>query len=172
MEDPVSVRELRLGGLDVALLQEYTGVPADVPAFLRVERLLEEPVVLALPDRWAVPSTLADLRHAPWIAEPLVNPAGRALLHVCRGVGFEPDIHYRVVSFPVITALVRQGLGVSLVPRMAVRGDRSGVRFVPVPEQPLSRKVAIGVRPASRSRPAVHAVVDALTDIASALDAA
>jgi DNA-binding transcriptional LysR family regulator len=77
-------------------------------------------------------------------------------------VGFEPDIHYRVVSFPVIVGLVRQGLGVSLVPRMAVHGDRRGVRFMDVPGRRLQRTVFTAVRPASRNRPAVHAALAAL----------
>jgi DNA-binding transcriptional LysR family regulator len=170
MEDPVSIRELRLGGLDVALLQEYTSVPTDVPAYLQTERLLVEPVVLAIPESWDPPRRLRDLATAPWVAEPVVNPAGRALLHACRAVGFEPDIHYRVISFPVIVGLVRQGLGVSLVPQMAVHGDRRGVRFLPVPGRRLERTVATAVRPASRHRPAVHAAISALRERADELD--
>jgi DNA-binding transcriptional LysR family regulator len=166
MEDPTSIRELQVGGIDIALLQEYTNVPNPVPGFLHHERLFVEPVLLALPEAWARPRRLQDLADAQWIAEPAINPAGRALLHSCRAVGFEPRIRYRVISFPVIVGLVGQGLGVSLAPRLAVHGSTAGVRFVEVPGNPLQRTVAAAVRPASRVRPAVQATMEALHTVA------
>jgi len=162
MEDPVSIRELQVGGVDIALLQEYTNVPNPVPGFVHHERLFVEPVLLALPEDRPTPTRLQDLADAQWIAEPAINPAGRALLHSCRAVGFEPQIRYRVVSFPVIVGLVGQGLGVSLVPRLAVHGSIRGVRFVELPGSALHRTVAAAVRPASRVRPAVQATMEAL----------
>ena len=162
MEDPLSIKELQVGGIDIALLQEYTNVPNPVPGFLRHERLFVEPVMLALPDSWPRPRRLRDLAGAQWIAEPVANPAGRALLHSCRAVGFEPEIRYRVISFPVIVGLVGQGLGVSLVPRLAVHGSTTGVHFMEVPGSRLRRTVAAAVRPASSVRPAVQAVLRAL----------
>jgi DNA-binding transcriptional LysR family regulator len=166
MEDPISIRELQVGGIDIALLQEYTNVPNPVPGFLHHERLFVEPVLLALPESWPTPRRLHDLADAQWIAEPAVNPAGRALLHACRAVGFEPEIRYRVISFPVIVGLVGQGLGVSLAPRLAVHGSTAGVRFVEVPSSPLQRTIAAAVRPASRIRPAVQAAIEALHAVA------
>ena len=171
MEDPISIRELQVGGIDIALLQEYTNVPNPIPGFVHHERLFVEPVLLALPESWPVPRRLQDLADAPWIAEPAVNPAARALLHSCRAVGFEPEIRFRVVSFAVIVGLVGQGLGVSIAPRLAVQGSASGVRFIEVPGSKLQRTVAAAVRPASRTRPAVRAVVDALHQVAEPLGA-
>ena len=167
MEDPTSIRELQVGGIDIALLQEYTNVPNPVPGFLQHERLFIEPVMLAIPESWPTPRRLRDLADAPWIAEPIANPAGRALLHSCRAVGFEPEIRYRVISFPVIVGLVGQGLGVSLVPRLAIHGSTGRVRFIEVPGNALERAVAAAVRPASSVRPAVQAVIAALHEKAS-----
>jgi DNA-binding transcriptional LysR family regulator len=169
MEDPVSIKELRVGGIDIALLQEYTHVPNPVPGYIHHERMHVEPVLLAIPEDRPVPRRLRDLADAPWIAEPAANPAGRALLHSCRAVGFEPTIRYRVVSFPVIVGLVRQGLGVSLVPRLAIHGATTGVRFLEVPGSKLERTVAAAIRPASQNRPAVRATLDALREAADRL---
>jgi DNA-binding transcriptional LysR family regulator len=168
MEDPISLRELQVGGIDIALLQEYTNVPNPIPGFVHHERLMVDPVLLVLPDVWAVPTRLEELAGAPWIAEPAVNPAGKALLHSCRAVGFEPEIRYRVESFPVIVGLVGHGLGVSMVPRLAVHGSTTGVQFAQVPGRRLERAVAAAVRPASRARPAVQATLEALHSVAAA----
>jgi DNA-binding transcriptional LysR family regulator len=169
MEDPVSIRELELGAIDVALLQAYTHVPTAIPASFHVERLMAEPVLLALPDTWDEPRRLRDLADAPWVAEPVANPAGRALLHACRAVGFEPDIRYRATSFPVIVGIVGQGLGVSFVPALAVQGTTAeGVRFLPVAGARLERTISLAVRPASRRRPAMTAAVATLKQVAIA----
>ncbi len=162
MEDQDSLRELRLGTLDVILLQEYSHFPAATPPELHRETLMTEPVLLARPRTWEAPATLSDLADAPWISEPAVNPLGTALLHACRAAGFEPNVRHHATSIHVLVSLVGRGLGVGLVPRLALRGQTEDVVFAPVPGHSLTRSIVAATRPALRTRPAVAATIAAL----------
>jgi DNA-binding transcriptional LysR family regulator len=162
MEDQDSLRELRLGTLDVILLQEYSHFPSAAPLELHRETLMTEPVLLARPRRWKAPDTLADLADAPWISEPAVNPLGTALRYACRAAGFEPNIRHSANSIHVVVALVGRGLGVGIVPRLALRGQAEDVVFAPVPGHSLTRSITAATRPALRGRPAVAAAIAAL----------
>ncbi len=162
MEDQDSLRELRLGTLDVVLLQEYSHFPSATPPELHRETLLTEPVLLARPRRWAEPHTLADLADAPWISEPAANPLGTALRYACRAAGFEPQIRHHANSIHVLVSLVGRGLGVGLVPRLALGGWTRDVVFAPVPGHSLTRSIIVATRPALRTQPAVAAAITAL----------
>ncbi len=168
MEDQDSLRELRLGTLDLVLLQEYSHFPAATPPELHRETLMTEPVLLARPRRWDAPATLSDLAEAPWISEPAANPLGTALLHACRGAGFEPNIRHRAASIHVLVSLVGRGLGVGFVPQLALRGQLEDVVLAPVPGLTLTRSIVAATRPALAPRPAVAATLAALHTVARA----
>ena len=74
-----------------------------------------------------------DHRAAGGPSVALAAPAGRVhppprrfdhdanlLIDSCRRSGFEPRVHYRATYLELPSALVRQGLGVALLPRMFV----------------------------------------------------
>lgn len=171
MEDQDSLRELRLGTLDVVLLQDYSHFAAGIPPELHRETLMTEPVLLARPRSWDAPSTLADLAEAPWISEPAGNPLGTALLHACRDAGFEPKIRHRAASIHVLVSLVGRGMGVGFVPRLALRGLPDEVVFAPVPGHTPTRSIVAATRPALAPRPAVAATLAALHAVADAATA-
>ncbi len=169
MEDPDSIVGLRLGELDLILLQEFTHVPTRTPTGLTRHAVMDDPLVLAIPREWRLGevSSLTELADRPWIAEPEANPSGRALRHACRTAGFEPDIRYQTLSFQVMAALVGRGLGVALVPSLVVRRRRTGITLVDVPG--MLRHISAATRHAQVQRPAVRLALNAIREAAGAL---
>jgi len=167
LEDPDSIVGLRLGELDLIILQDFTNVPSRTPTGLTRHPLLDDPLVLAIPRSWEPPGSdaLAELADRPWIAEPEANPSGRALRHVCRAAGFEPDIRYETLSFQVMAALVARGLGVALVPKLVVRRGRSGIRLIEMPG--MQRTIYAATRHEQVQRPAVRIALEAIRDAAA-----
>jgi DNA-binding transcriptional LysR family regulator len=171
LEDQDSLVELRLGNLDIAVVQDFTHVPAETPRGLRRAPLHEDPMVLAMPASWEMDDVndLRALADRPWIAEPDANPSARALLRACRNAGFEPDIRYRTENFHVMQALVGKGLGVAMVTVLSSRGTSDAVRVVRVPGESLVRHVYAATRHVEIARPKVRTVLDAMRDVAAGL---
>jgi molybdate transport repressor ModE-like protein len=169
MEDPESIVGLRLGHLDLIVLQDFTHVPSRTPTGLTRHPLVDDPLVLAVPREWGIAtvSSLDELRDRPWIAEPEENPSGRALRHACRAAGFEPEIRYQVLSFQVMAALVARGLGVALVPALVVRGRETGLQIIQLPG--VVRHIYAATRHERVQRPAVRATLEAIRETAAAL---
>jgi DNA-binding transcriptional LysR family regulator len=156
-EPPEALRMLRAGYVDVALIFRHeaddggtrrTALPADDgPAAsadhddLRELVLLSEPVHLIMPDTavcggepplapavtelW--PADLARLSDQRWIAG--CDRCREHLLRQCAYAGFTPRIAFTTDDFVAAQALVTAGLGVTLLPGLALRAARNpGVR--------------------------------------------
>ena len=171
LEDNDSIAELRLGTVDLALLQEYSHLPARRDSGLGRHPLLDDPLMLAVPDVWAseegaASSGVAAFRDRPWIAEPAETPAGQAIEHAARAVGFSPDIRYRSEDFEVTRALVAAGLGVALIPRLAAARTADGVTLIPIPRQNMVRRIYAATRHEEVQRPTVRATLEAIKVVA------
>ncbi|HEY0935124.1 MAG TPA: LysR family transcriptional regulator [Trebonia sp.] len=147
-EPPEAVRMLRAGYVDVALVFRHeAGEYPDGPAAaadhddLREQVLLAEAVHLIMP---AVPAPGDEPPLAPAVSE--LRPADLArlsgqrwiagcdrcrehLLQQCALAGFTPRIAFTTDDFVAVQALVTAGLGVALLPGLALRAARNpGVR--------------------------------------------
>src|SRR5215207_8595701 len=134
LEPEASLPALRLGDVDLAVSHEDVSRPA--PPDPRLERidLLEDPLRVVLPvghpaDDGSV--ALARLARARWVATP-PGTACRAMLdHTCRTAGFVPDVPFHANDFGVLAAYVAAGLGVAMVPELALPAFGPGVVSVP-----------------------------------------
>ncbi|HKU35598.1 MAG TPA: LysR family transcriptional regulator [Paenarthrobacter sp.] len=105
---------------------------------------------------------LQDLSNAAWVLEPEGTLARRWATAACRGAGFEP--HVRLVSSDVMLhiRLVAAGLGVALVPGLALEAGRlEGVTVHDLSGRP-ARRIAIATRSGSGRSPAIAAVRQAI----------
>lgn len=93
---------------------------------IHVQRLFDDEHLVVLPSghraaRGGRPVKLDQLRDERWIAAPSDDdPSHVALVEACRARGFDPAFSHRIDSFPITQGLVAAGLGVSLVPRLAI----------------------------------------------------
>jgi DNA-binding transcriptional LysR family regulator len=131
--------------------------------------LLTEPMLGVLPrghrlaDRSSV--RLADLRGERWIAG--CPRCRRHLLAAAGAAGVVPDIRHETDDYVVTQELVASGLGVALLPRLALDAVvRPGVVVVEVSDAG-TREVGVVVRRGGGGAPAVAAAVDALRRVAA-----
>ncbi|MEU8921733.1 LysR family transcriptional regulator [Kitasatospora sp. NPDC048545] len=103
---------------------------------LVVTPLLDDPLVGLLPAAHPLagrggPVGLGELAGEQWIAG---CPQCRGhLVELCAGAGFEPRIDFATDDYPAVVGLVAAGLGVAVLPRLALQSVRpDGVSTVPV----------------------------------------
>lgn len=166
MEPEESLPALKLGELDLAIAQEYAFAPnPSDPAIERTD-LLDDPLGVALPESHPLAAAdhvdLAALEAESWIAGCEGSFCHLVVIHSTRAAGYEPRLAHITNDFAVSYALVRAGAGVGLVPELA-GPPPPGVVVKPVRGAPPSRRIYAAVRAGSGARPAVAAMLDALT---------
>lgn len=175
LEQPESFTELRSGNLDIAVGLEYTLAPATQEPGLELEPLLSEPVYLAMsPDHPLAekPVRLEDLRADRWFAARGPSPCRQAVLRATAYAGFEPRVELLdSADYDVILTAVSAGLGVTLVPYLALAQAREDVVIRPLDELPLRRNVYAAVREGSRTAPPIAAAIDAMLEVAKGVSA-
>jgi DNA-binding transcriptional LysR family regulator len=170
LEPEASLPALRLGDVDLIVSHEDVSRPA--PPDPRLERvdLLEDPLRVVLPpghpaDADAV--VLADLANARWVATPPGTACRAMVEHACRAAGFVPDVPFHANDFGVLAAFVAAGLGVAMVPEIALDAFSADVAIRPVADVPVTRRLYAAARRGGLERPALAAMVDALRDVAA-----
>ncbi|MQA07059.1 MAG: LysR family transcriptional regulator [Pseudonocardiaceae bacterium] len=161
-----SLAQLRSGDIDIALVDDWTGELAGGHARLHVHWLCHDPLVLAVPadHRLAgdAPVRLRDLGTDSWIAAPPTEPSRLAMDRLLTAAGAKPAQPWEFQGLDTAMALVAQGLGIALVPRMATSSKAATVALRALPGRPPARDIYAISRQASASRPAVAAALDAL----------
>ena len=138
LDPPDSLPMLGRGELEVALC-ELHGFSQEMPMDgLTVEHLFDDPLYVSLPGghplatREAV--SLGELCDEDWI---LITPGGACrdtniVMRACREAGFEPRGAYFSMDYFAIQGLVATGMGVALVPGLALVTQRPDVAVRPV----------------------------------------
>ncbi|WP_411135269.1 LysR family transcriptional regulator [Streptomyces sp. C10] len=120
------------GSVDLALsLAAHAPTPRD-PKFSRVS-LLADPLDVALPAGHPLAAEpglrLADLADEPWIFGSS-GPWSQITTTACENAGFVPEQAHAAADWSAIWAMVAAGMGVALVPRMAMAGGVGAGRGV------------------------------------------
>ena len=156
LETEESLTALRMDEVDLAVVDEYDESTRVRETSLDLLPLLRDPIFLALPaDRWAGdgPVPLAELRNDAWIMDTEASSIHQVALRACRGAGFDPHVRSICRDYSVIIALVEAGLGVAVLPGLALQDRPIRARIVAaVPS--LERTVLAAVKPARRRHPA------------------
>jgi DNA-binding transcriptional LysR family regulator len=162
---------------DLALVFRYDLVP---PAWqvgldgdgLQATDLLVEPLhlIASAQHRLAAATevSISDLADETWIANREPTAAHACLLACTARAGFTPDIAFTSDNFDAVLALVREGLGVAIVPGLALTRGTADIRIIPVRDSLPRRHVCALTRGGERS-PLVRAFLASLTDTAAAL---
>lgn len=165
-EPPSSAGMLRDGDCDVALAFRY-GDGADAEwDDLVVRPLLVDRLVGLVPEghrlarAGAEAVAMGDLAGEPWIAG---CPRCRTqLVAACEESGFTPRIDFATDDYPAVVGLVAAGLGVAVLPELALASVRTeGVRTLAVEPAVLREVVALTLPDLARV-PAVAATLDEL----------
>ncbi|MEU0445289.1 LysR family transcriptional regulator [Streptomyces tendae] len=165
-EPPNSVELLREGDCDVALAFRYEGAAgAEEWDDLVVRPLLTDRLVALVPEGHRLARSegsvaIGELARESWIAG---CPRCRGqLVEVCEGAGFSPRIDFATDDYPAVVGLVGAGLGVAVLPQLAVESVRPrGVRTVAL-EPAVRREIVALTLPDLAQVPAVAATLDEL----------
>jgi DNA-binding transcriptional LysR family regulator len=174
LEPHESLPAVRLGELDVAVIHQYDLLPRRREPGVTSTLLAEDPLSVALPPGHPAAGDairLSDLRDERWIGGQPDTSCYAIVLRACALAGYSPEVDFHSNDFSVVLALVEAGLGVALVPDLALRHLTTTAVLRPVAEAPLGRELRVAIRRGSRDRPAVAAAVDALRTTAAALPA-
>jgi DNA-binding transcriptional LysR family regulator len=167
MELEQALPDLRLGAVDLVVVDEYDGHPRPRPAGMTFETLLEEPVRIVLPAAHPLaapggPVALAGLRSDVWCASEKGTGHHEMIVGTCRSLGgFDPDVRHRSGDADVQLELVRAGAAVAFMPDLILPVDDPALAVRDVAEATLRRRLAVVTRDGPPT-PALSAFLDVL----------
>jgi DNA-binding transcriptional LysR family regulator len=160
---------VRAGDFDLALLFEFPGVDERPSAGLRARHLLEDPLHVALPANHPLATkralALTDLRQEDWVQTSAQSPCARHVVRSCLAAGFEPRVSFESDDYETVQGLVAAGVGVALIPTLALTHVHPGVVVRGLAPRSPARKVVVAT-PRVGAAPAAKAMVDVLNDVA------
>lgn len=168
-EAPDNLTALLNHDTDLALVYEYNLLPPIDAEGLTLRPLMDEHfVVLLPPDRDPGPDALplAALAGETWISTYSDTDGRVALDRACAMGGFAPRIDFASNDYTVIIALVRAGLGVALVPWLAMEPSDTDIVVRPVADTPVTRTISLATRSGTARSPALRVLARSLAEVA------
>jgi DNA-binding transcriptional LysR family regulator len=168
---------LHAGELDLALLFEFPDASDPLGESLtrsenltRVE-LLEDPLYLALPRRHALARKeellLEDLHGEAWVQTAQASPCARHVVRCCHAAGFEPNVTFESDDYQTVQGLVASGVGVALIPELALSVVRDDIVVRVLSPAPPMRMVVAALPSGGRLAPAGPAMLQVLREAAA-----
>ena len=163
---------LRAGEFDLALLFEFPGARERPSKGLRAVTLLEDPMDVALPADHPLASKpalrLSDLRDEHWVQTSETSPCARHVVRTCLAAGFEPNVTFESDDYETVQGLVAAGVGVGLIPRLALTNVHPGVVVRELSPRSPARNVVAATMSGPGVAPAARTMLKILTDVAHA----
>ena len=170
---------LRAGVIDLAVVVEPFG-PGELVAQGRADdlhrvHLLDDAYAVLLPASHRLAGTvdvdLAELAAESWVdTASAPGHCAMAALNACRAAGFTPQYTVQADEYPTTQGFVAAGLGVALVPALALGLLHEQVVVKPVRGLQPVRHVYAAVRRARAGEVIITAALAALAEAAQALD--
>ena len=154
------LKQVEGGELDLAIV-----VTDRLPPVVEQQPFLEEHYVLAVGAHHPLARVrrvrMTDLAAEPFILFPDSYKLREVTLQACRAAGFEPKVALDGGAMQSALEFVASGLGVALVPELALRRAR-GIRGLPIADQDLRRSLGVVWRKGHYLSPTARALRDFL----------
>lgn len=162
----------RLGAaeLDLALLFDFgVGEPA-WPGELESLVLFEDPMFVALPGDHPLATRprlrLHDLSEEAWVQTSQDSQCAQHVVHSCHAAGFAPRTAFYSDDYQTVQGLVAAGVGVALIPALALTNVREDIAVRSLSTAGLHRRVLAATPVAANRTPATVAMQRILRDVA------
>ena len=140
----LTVRSFRLAALlsmlnsreiSMSLLWDYEWSRLDLPD-MEVRLLLDDPTDLVVSATHPLAArdtvTISELLDESWVVRAENHPMIDVIVRAANDVGFQPKVAYEANDYQEVQAMVAVGVGVSLVPRLALTVLRNDVQVIPL----------------------------------------
>jgi LysR family transcriptional regulator, hydrogen peroxide-inducible genes activator len=138
---PALLERLHDGSLDLAVL----ALPVEGDELITTE-LMREPLFAVLPEHHALAKRrtlmLEQIRTEPFLLLKEGHCFRDNALKACRQSQVNPNVVFESGQFATILAMVSAGMGVSVVPEMAVK-ETSGCSFVLIADKSIRRTIGV-----------------------------
>ncbi len=165
-------RGLREGAVDLLMLEADSPTGRSSPRGTHDVAVLDEPWVVAVPANAPAPATLEELAQVTWLGVDPAAAAHRATARLHAGFTGPPPVRHVYSDSDVAISMVAGGLGVALLPSLALLGAlrREGIQAVSMAG--LGNRQVIARHRSSRAEPRreVVTVLGEIVQAASDLD--
>ena len=162
---------LSAGEFDLALLFEFEGTSESPGPDVERMALFEDPMFLALPADHALAQRrtlkLENLRAEAWIQTSAASPCARHVMRSCHAAGFEPIVSFESDDYQTVQGLVAAGVGVALIPKLALAGAREDIAIRALSPRNPVRDVIVATPAGTRLTAAATAMRQILADVAT-----
>jgi DNA-binding transcriptional LysR family regulator len=173
-EPEEAVPALRAAELEVSLVFEFpdlSGPEVDrLYEGIELRHLIDDPMYLALPrDHPAARKSrvrLSDVAEDTWSQNDTTGACGRLHLAACALAGFEPRIGFQSDDYNVVQGLIAAGVGVSLLPALALTNVREDIVVRSLGKSAPARRIAAATLAGRYRSPATEAMLDILSEAA------
>jgi DNA-binding transcriptional LysR family regulator len=174
-EPQAAAAMLRAAELEVAVVFEYRNLVQ--PEFdslyegVELHDLLDDPMYLALPRDHPLARRrrlrFEDLAQETWIQDDTGGECGRLHQAACRSAGFEPhSLGFQSDDYNVVQGLIAAGVGVALLPALALTNVRDDIVIRSLGRRAPSRRVAAATLAGRFRSPATEAMLGILEEVA------
>jgi DNA-binding transcriptional LysR family regulator len=174
-EPEEAAQMLRAAELEIAIVFEYSQL--EQPEFERMyegielHRLIDDPMYLALPADHPLAHRarvqLNDFADERWIQETGTHSwCGSFHAACCAAAGFEPKVGFQSDDYNVVQGLIAAGVGISLVPGLALTNVREDIVIRSLGRRAPARRIAAGTLAGRYRSPATEAMLEILTEVA------
>jgi DNA-binding transcriptional LysR family regulator len=162
---------LRSGQFDLALLFEFPGAAESFGPGLRRTELFEDPMQVALPRGHPLADKpelrLGELSGESWVQTSATSPCARHVVRSCHAAGFEPSVSFESDDYQTVQGLVAAGVGVALIPQLALTGVRDDIVVRPLHPRSPARSIIAATPRDGEVAPAATRMLDVLAGAAA-----
>jgi DNA-binding transcriptional LysR family regulator len=110
--------------------------------------------------------TLGDLREEDWVQTAASSPCARHVVRSCLSAGFEPKVTFESDDYETVQGLVAAGVGVALIPQLALARERADIVVRELSPSSPTRKVTAATARGPGVSPAAKTMLQVLIDVA------
>jgi DNA-binding transcriptional LysR family regulator len=171
-----SLPDLKRGDADLVLAYDFEIDSIGPDRDLILTHLLDEEMHVALPADHPLADEgcirLDQLADENWLCGTGDGSCRRLTVGSCERAGFQPNVLYESDDYNVMQAFIASGMGVTLLPDLALLAKHPDVAIVDVaPEPPVRRIWAVTLGAGSRSN-ATEAMIEILAEASNEIELA